>query len=70
MLADCDQHVLLPRIHIQPAATPLPPMLDYKRTLNPFSRFGFPASLNSIFEGRRHRGSEKRYCLKYIKVIQ
>jgi len=59
MLTDCDQHILLPRIHIEPAATPLPPILDSKRTLNLFSGFAFPASLNSVFEGRRHHGSEK-----------
>lgn len=70
MLTDCDQHILLPRIHIQPAATPLPPILDSKRTLNLFSRFAFPASLNSVFEGRRYHGSEKGYYFKYFEAIQ
>lgn len=56
MLVDCDQHILLPRIHIQAAATPPPPIVDSKRTVKLFTRLAFPVSFNSVFQGRRHHG--------------
>jgi hypothetical protein len=39
MLIDFYQHILLPRIHIEPAATPPPLTLNSQRIANLFSRF-------------------------------
>ena len=48
-------------IHIEPAASPPPPMLDSERTVSLFSKFAFPASLDSVFQGKRYYACEKGF---------